>query len=314
MLLVVVVAALIVLVTAALSVIESAIIYVDDLRLSTILRHNPRHREDIKYIIKRKDQHLSSMVVLITLISIAGSSMIGAMAARYFNDLGLALFTAGLTYCMLVFAKLLPKLYSVQIAEQVLEVAAPFVRFVAFLLRPMIRFTLIWTRLFTIKQKTQPNLEELRGIIQHYSKTGIIGQEERNILDQALTSNRTTLSSLLQDTGPTVYLFAEDTLRDVRERVLNQPFKRYLVVEDGKTTGIVLYRHLTSSLIRGEYDKKVGELAKSVAWLEPDVTLLEAMQTMHETRSSVALLMGAAPENTRMVTAKQIYRAILQSA
>ena len=142
MLLVVVVAALIVLLTAALSVIESAIIYVDELRLSTILRNKPKHRDDIKYIIRRKDRHLSSMVVLITLISIAGSSVIGAIAARTFDDLGLAIFTALLTYCMLVFAKILPKLYAMQVADKVLDRTAPFVRFVAFLLRPVIRFTL----------------------------------------------------------------------------------------------------------------------------------------------------------------------------
>ncbi|MCW7554621.1 CNNM domain-containing protein [Endozoicomonas gorgoniicola] len=318
MLLVVVVAALIVLLTAALSVIESAIIYVDELRLATILRNSsknkPKNRDDIKYVIQQKDRHLSSMVVLITLISIAGSSVIGAIAAREFNDLGLAVFTVLLTYCMLVFAKILPKLYAVQVADQVLDYTAPFVRFVAFLLRPVIRFTLVWTRLFGIEDKRKPTLDELKGIIRHYGKTGIIARGERKMLEQALTSNRTTLGSFLEDTGPTVCLKAEATLGNVQERVLDQPYKRYLVVDNGKTTGVVLYRHLTSSLIRGHYDKKVSELARQVAWLEPDATLLEAMQALHETRSSVALLRGADPEKTRMVTAKQIYRAILQSA
>ncbi|AMO57919.1 hypothetical protein GZ77_12435 [Endozoicomonas montiporae] len=314
MLLVVVVAALIVLLTAALSVIESAIIYVDDLRLATILRNNPKNRDDIKYVIRQKDRHLSSMVVLITLISIAGSSVIGAIAARQFDDLGLAIFTALLTYCMLVFAKILPKLYAVQVADRVLDHTAPFVRFVAFLLRPVIRFTLIWTRLFGIQENRKPTLDELKGIIRHYGKTGIIAREERKVLEQALTSNHTTLANLLEDTGPTMYLKAEATLGEIQEQVLNQPYKRYLVVEDNKTTGVVLYRHLTGCLIRGDYDKKVGELARVAAWLEPSATLLEAMQTLHETRASVALVRGAEPEKTRMVTAKQIYRAILQSA
>lgn len=313
MFLVVAVATLIVLLTAALSVIESAIIYVDDLRLSTIKRNNPKHYEDIKFIIRRKDQHLSSMVVLITLISIAGSSAIGAIAAREFDDLGLAIFTVLLTYCMVVFAKILPKLYAVQVAEQVLDYSAPFVRVVAFLLRPVIRFALVWTKIFGIKDARKPTLDELKSIIRHYNKTGIILKGERRVLEQTLTSNRITLNDLLIDAGPTVFLQAKATLRDVQEKVLNKPFKRYLVVEDGKTTGVVLYRHLTGSLVRGQHDKKVGELTRPVAWLDPDATLLEAMQTLHETRCSVALLNGSIPENTRMVTAKQIYRAIFQS-
>ena len=313
MLLVVAVATLIILLTAALSVIESAIIYVDELRLSAILKNKSRHRDDVKYIIRRKDQHLSSMVVLITLISIAGSSLVGAMAARQFNDMGLAVFTALLTYCMLVFAKILPKLYAVQIAEEVLDYSAPFVRIITFLLRPVIRFTLIWTRLFGMQEKRKPTLEELKGIIRHYNKTGIIAKEERRMLEQTLMVNQVTLSDLLIDSGPTVYLHAEATLADVQERVLDNPYKRYLVVEGGDTTGIVLYRHLAGNLIQGQRELKVRELARPVAWLEPDATLLEAMQALHESRSSVALLRGTDPASTRMVTAKQIYRAILQA-
>lgn len=313
MLLVVAVATLIVLLTAALSVIESAIIYVDEIRLSTILRNKPEHRDDIKYIIRRKDQHLSSMVVLITLISIAGSSAIGAIAARQFDDLGLAIFTALLTYCMLVFAKILPKLYAVQVAEQVLDFSAPFVRMVAFLLRPVIRFTLVWTRIFGIKEPRKPTLEELKGIIRHYNKTGIIAKEERRVLEQALTVNQVTLADLSSDSGPTVYLHAEATLADVQERVLDNPFKRYLVVENGITTGVVLYRHLAGNLIQGQGELKVRELTRKVTWLEPEVTLLEAMQALHESRSSVALLRGADPASTRMITAKQIYRAVFQT-
>ena len=313
MLLVVVVATLIVLLTAALSVIESAIIYIDELRLSTILRNKPKNLDDIKYIIRRKDQHLSSMVVLITLISIAGSSLIGAMAARQFNDLGLAVFTALLTYCMLVFAKILPKLYAVQVAEKVLDHSAPFVRVITFLLRPVIRFTLVWTRLFGMRETRKPTLEELKGIIRHYNKTGIIAKSERRVLEQTLMVNQMTLGDLLSDSGPTVYLHAEATLSDVQDRVLDNPYKRYLVVEDGYTTGVVLYRHLAGSLIQGQHDRQVRELARQVTWLDPDATLLDAMQALHESRSSVALLRGTDPASTRMVTAKQIYRAILQA-
>ena len=101
------------------------------------------------------------------------------------------------------------------------------------------------------------------------------------MLEQALTSNRTMLSNLMEDSGPTVYLKAEATRwKRFRSGYLNQPFKRYLVVEEGKTIGIVLYRHLTCSLIRGAIrQKRLEHWQEPVAWLEPDVTLLEAMQS-----------------------------------
>ena len=313
MLLVVAVAVLIVVITAVLSVIESAIIYVDDLRLATILRRKPNHADDIRHVIKYKDEHLSSMVVLITLVSIAGSSSIGAIAASQFDDAGLIVFTVLLTYCMLVFAKILPKLLAIQVAATVLDRSARFVRVVCYLLRPVLRLTLVWVRLFRFRNPSGPDLDELKTILMHYNKSGIICREEWRMAEQTLNLNSRTLGELLSDGGPTIWLPAEATVSEVQERVLSNPFKRYVVVSGGRPTGIVLYRHVTSCLVDGSHDRKISELARKVVYLESGTTLLEAIQAFGEARVSVALLPGLAPEKTRMVTAKQIYRSILEA-
>ena len=180
------VAALIVILTGILSVIESAIIYVDELRLTTILRKRPKYADDIKYVIRNKHSHLSSMVVLITLVSISGSSMIGAMAARQLDDLWLAVFTGVLTYCMLVFAKILPKLFAVQMAESILNRSARFVRITCVVLKPLLRLTLIWVKLLKISPASDPTREELKSILKHFNKSGVIDREERKLAELAL--------------------------------------------------------------------------------------------------------------------------------
>lgn len=314
MLLVVAVAAAIVVLTAILSLIESAIIYVDDLRLATILRRKPANSEDIKYVIRRKDTHLSSMVVLITLISISGSSLIGAIAAQQMDDLGVALFTALLTYCMLVFAKILPKLFAAQLAEPILSRTARFVRVVCFVLRPVLKMTLVWVRFFSIQTANEPTRDELRGIIKHYNKSGVIDRAERKFAEQALQVNQTTVASLTSEEVLMVWLPAEATVAEVQGLICESPYKRYLVVDNNQVCGIVLYRHLTRCLVANTHDKKVGELAREVVVLEESCTLLEAVQAFKKSNYSVAILPGSKPESTRMISAKQVYQAILQAS
>ncbi|KEQ19496.1 CNNM domain-containing protein [Endozoicomonas numazuensis] len=314
MLLVVAVACLIVAVTAILSIIESAIIYVDDLRLATILRNKPVNKADIKYVIKHKEAHLSSMVMLITFISIAGSSLIGAIAARHFNDAGLAVFTALLTYCMLVFAKILPKLFAVQMAESVLNRSARSVRVICFVLRPLLKMTLVWVRLFRIENAQEPSRDELKGIIRHFNKSGVIEREERKMAELALKMNQKTLAALTIEDGPMVWLPSDSKVQDIQAFICKHSYKRYLVVNAGEVVGIVLYRHITSCLVNGSSEKTVGELAKQVIFLEEGNTLLDAVKAFDQARSSVALLAGQNPEQTRMVTAKQVYQAILQAS
>ncbi len=314
MLLVVAAAILIIIVTAVLSIIESAIIYVDDLRLATLLRHKPSHADDIKYIIRHKDSHLSSMVVLITLISIAGSSVIGAIAARQLNDISLAVFTALLTYCMLVFAKILPKLFAVQMAEPVLNHSAKFVRVVCFLLRPVLRLTMVWAKLFGLEAASDPTRDELRSILKHFNKTGIIEKEERNLAELALKMHQKTLEALTGDECRMVWLSSHSTIAEVQDNLRSEPYKRYLVVKDENVIGVVLYRHIASCMVNGDMNKTVGELAKKAVFLSQDSTLLDAMRAFGKERVSVALLSGRKPEQTQMITAKQVYRAILQAS
>ena len=314
MLLVVAVAACIILITAFLSMVESSIISVDDLRLARILQKNPAHERDIKYIIHNKSEHLSSIVLLSTLISIAGSSMVGALAAQSLDSAGLTIFTGLLTYCMLVFAKLLPKLIAVQIADRVLEILAPSVRVVCRLLKPLLWGTLIWARMLRLKRSDKITRDDLKSIIKYYSKSGVIGREESFIAEHALNIHDRKLADLLSDRGPMIWLPADATVESVYEKVKQSNFKRYIVISQGRATGIVLYRHLARAVINGEQNKTIGDLARQAIFLAPETTLLEALELFRSARASVAILPGDTPEESKFVTAKQIYRAVLQKS
>ncbi|WP_263082037.1 CNNM domain-containing protein [Endozoicomonas sp. Mp262] len=314
MLLVVVVAASIILVTAFLSIIESSIISVDDLRLARILQRQPAHEKDIKFIIHNKSEHLSSILLLTTLISIAGSSYVGALAAQKLDSIGLAVFTGLLTYCMLVFAKLLPKLLAVQIAGKVLEFLAPTIRVICTLLKPLLWGTLVWAKMLRCKKPSEITRDDLRSIIKYYSSNGVIGREESFIAEHALNIHDRKLADLLSDSGPMIWLPADATVEAIYDKVKQSPFKRYIVISQGRANGIVLYRHLAKAMINGERSMKIGDLARQAIFMAPETTLLEALEKFRSERASVAILPGDTPEESKFVTAKQIYRAVLQKS
>ncbi|MDP0589129.1 MAG: CNNM domain-containing protein [Candidatus Endonucleobacter bathymodioli] len=312
MLLVVVAAAFIVLSTAFLSIIESSILSIDDLKLAKILQNKPVHAKKIKYVIRNKNEHLSSIVLLSTLISIAGSSIVGALAAKTLSGTGLVVFTGLLTYCILVFAKLLPKLVAVQISGRVLEVLAPVIKIICLLLTPLVWGTLIWVRMLRLKRPDKITRDDLKTIIKYYSKSGVIGREESFIAEHALNIHNRNLSDLLSDQGSMIWLSAEETIEEVYEKVKQSNFKRYIVVSQGRAVGIVLYRHLARAVINGEQHKTIGDLARKALFINPETTLLEALELFRSAKASVAILPGKTLEDSRFITAKQIYRAVLQ--
>ncbi|PJE80981.1 hypothetical protein CI610_00034 [invertebrate metagenome] len=309
-----VVTACIIFVTGILSVLESALLCIDELKLATILRKSPEHSKDIRYVIHHKDAHLSSVVVLITLVSIAGSSVVGALAAQTFQDIGLIIFTLLLTYCMLVFAKMLPKLIAVRSAHQVIEITAPFIRISCRLLKPLLWITMIWARIFRLGHNSKASRDDLKSIIKHYGINGVIGQEESVLAEYALNLRYRRLDELLKTGGPMTWLPGSATVETVYEKVRTTPFKRYIVISEGEVIGVVLYRHLAAAMLNDQKQKTVSELARSAIFLEPDTSLLEAIEEFKSARASVAILPGKTPEESQFITAKQIFRAALHKS
>ncbi len=312
MLLVVFFACFIVAITAFLSLLESSVVSIDELKLVTILYRKPRNKDSIQMVFKKKREHLSAIVLLSTLVSISGSTLLGAMAAKEFNDLWMAVFTALLAYFMLVFAKVLPKLLAVQIAEKVVVQWSPLIRVIYRLTKYVLLLALFWTRILPRHTEETRSSDDLRSIIKHYNKRGVIGKPQRKLAEAALNSHEKVLSELVENSIPAVCLASEATVASVEDTMRLHPSKRYVVLKDSQPVGIVLYRHLARCLVNSEAGMTVGELMRKTIRLTPETSLHEAMTELHEARVSIILLLGDTVEQTRVITAKKLYRALLR--
>ena len=324
MLLVVAVALFVIVLTAYFSLLEASVLGIDDIRLATILRKQPEQKGSLQIIFNHKQEHLSALVLLSTLVSIAGSSFIGVLSVRVFDSTGLVVFTVLLTYGMLVFAKMLPKVLAVQAAEQVVVSRARFIRFLRELVRPVLGLALVWLKIFPVKKGQAHSRDDLHSIIQHYSQRGVIRQDERKLAQRVLVAQQKTLADLLLDHGSMISLDADSSIGALEDTLRYHPQKRYLVKDGEKTIGVVLYRHLARDFVQGRAEIQVRELVRQPLHLSPNTTLYEAMKKFKETEESVALLSPQAqgtsnPQNSsnahrcvQMVTVKQVYQALLQ--
>ena len=312
MFLVVFIAGLIIAATAFLSLLEASMVAVDELRLVTLLYNSPDNKQAINKVFEKKREHLSAVVLLSTLISISGSTCLGAMAARELNDLWLAIFTTLLAYFMLVFAKVLPKLLAVQLAGQVVGRCAPLIHGIYTIARPLLLLTLVWTRLLPKPVEPARSSDELRSIIKHYGKRGVIGKKQRKFAEAVLTADQRQLSQLVEHSQPVTCLDAEATIASVSATLRTSPSKRYVVLQDHNPVGVVLYRHLARSLVNNEENKTIGQLMRKTIILTPETTLHNAMTELQDARASFILLPGKAVEQTRIISAKMLYQAMLR--
>ena len=312
MFVVVAVALVVVVLTAYLSLLESSVLSIDELRLVTLLRKKPPLKKYIKTIFQNKREHLSALVMLTTLVSIAGSSFIGAIAAKEFDSIGLAVFTALLTYFMLVFAKMLPKTMATQVAGQIVSERARLICFIYTAVKPFLAMTSFWLKFIPAKSGHTATRDDLKGIIRHYNKRGVIGGDQRKLAETALRLKPVTLEDLLSNSARTACFEVEDTVATIVDTLRQSPYKRYVVTRQGEPVGVVLYRHLVRCMMDNQTEVTVGQLMRETIYLPPDTTLVEAVFEFQDSNASVALLPGKTPESVRFVTIKQVYHALLQ--
>ena len=312
MFLVVFIAGLVIAATSFLSLLEASVVAVDELRLVTLLYNSPDNKQAINKVFEKKREHLSAIVLLSTLISIAGSTFLGAMAARELSDLWLAIFTTLLAYFMLVFAKVLPKLLAVQIAGQVVGRCAPLIHGIYTITRPVLLLALVWTRLLPKPVEQTRSRDELRSIIKHYGKRGVIGKKQRKFAEAVLTSDQKQLSQLVEHSQPVICLNAEATIASVSATLRTSPSKRYVVLKDNNPVGVALYRHLAQCMVSNEEHKTVGQLMRKTIILTPETTLHRAMTELQDARASFILLPEVAVNQTRIISAKMLYQAMLR--
>ena len=297
--------------TAMLTLLESMLIYVDEIRLAYILSHRPPRPALLQKIIQQKQAYLSSIVLLINLISIGGSAMTGGLAAQLLDDWYLAVFSTGLTYIMLVFAKMLPKLLGPQVASQWLPKVSLIVHVLYLLATPLRWITLIWVRIFKIQSQNTLCLDELKFMLRHFNHEGLIHKETRKALEQVLASEHKTIESLAKP-APSLTLQASHSITQAKEVISTSHQKRYLVSDQEEFVGIVLRNNINKALLTQCPDYPLSSIMKPVSHLKPSTSLIEALQILSTNKHAYGLVFKG--QKACIFSTKAIYRAILKKS
>ncbi|WP_095210276.1 CNNM domain-containing protein [Endozoicomonas ascidiicola] len=302
-------AALLLIVTAFLTLLESILIYVDDVRLAGILSARPPRQQLLKEIVQNKQSYLSSMVLLINLISIGGSAIIGGVAAKYLTDSYLVMFSMLLTYVMLVFAKMLPKLLGPQLASKTLPKASLFLRIIYIGVAPLRWVTMIWARLFKVKDPQGLSIHELKYILRQLNHDGVMRKDTRRALEYVLASESRAIGELSKVADKNC-LDCRATVTSVSELVATLNRKWYLLMDSGSAIAVVSHRAILRTMNMGGGDVMLEEIGNDVSFLDANTSLLEALKVMKKNKVNLCVVTGMGQPRT--ISLKAIYKAVLK--
>lgn len=308
---------IIIILSSLFALVESAIMIMDDIKFHLFVNRSDikdKVKNRVQKIMNKKDKHVTAMVVAITFTSILGSSLLGALSAKYLSQEHVIIFTISLTYFMLVFARTLPKIIASYDYEKILIKWSWIARLSYFINYPFILLTLMWVKIFKLESKRQMSLNELKMIIKHYRKNGIIDKSEQKMLEKIFSIKQEKVYEVVEKINPVIMEY-DDYIEKYRAAFENTNNKRFFVRRDENMVGIVFYRDVAPEFVKGTtVETPVSEFCRPAIILEADDNLMDVIVELKENNTVLGIVVdNETGDPIGTITLKQIYSYILSN-
>ncbi|MDA3807857.1 MAG: DUF21 domain-containing protein, partial [Thiomicrorhabdus sp.] len=167
---------------------ETALLSLDKLRVH-FLQQKQRHGADkLAALLNNPDRLLGGILIGNNLVNIAASVIATSLCVSYFGDQGELLTILILTPVLLIFAEVCPKTYAAQYPEKTSFLVLNPIRFVVWILAPVIFVVSSISRLMTsfIRRNAAETLsiseDEIRAMIEVGEESGTVEAVQRQML------------------------------------------------------------------------------------------------------------------------------------
>ncbi len=181
------------------------------------------------FIKENMSRPVTTLVIGTNIITIVGSTLIGHLATETFGDKSIGLILALVTFLIIVFGEIFPKVFGEHYSAPIALVAAKPLLVLTQVLSPAIWIIEKSTKPFKTDETTTVSEEELKMLSEMGSEEGTIEHTEKELIQRIFTLNDLTAKDIMTPRTVIEGLPAERTLREVSVILLNKPYSRYPV-------------------------------------------------------------------------------------
>ena len=309
--------------SAFFSIAETSMMALNRYRLKHLVKLGHRGAKLAHALLARTDRLLGVILLGNNLVNAAAATLVGLMTIRFFGEdkIALGMGTLVVTFLILVFAEITPKVigaaYAERIAFAVSYVLTPLLK----VLYPVVWFVnLFVSSLLTLLRFKPPaggepqrlTAEELRSLVLeagHY-----IPKKHRSILVNLFDLERVTVEDVMTPRAHIEAVDLEAPLARIAEQLATSYHTRLLVYrsELGNIAGILHLRKVLALMREGELDRdKLVELLTEPYFIPASTPLFAQLQYFQENRQRLALVVDEYGELQGLMTLEDIIEEII---
>lgn len=314
--------AVLLLVSGFFSVAETSMMALNRYRLKHLVKQGHRAARLTQALLDRTDRLLGVILLGNNLINAASAVLVAEIAVRLFGqgELTLAAATLAVTFFILVFSEITPKVIGATYPE---AIALPS----AYVLTPLLRiaYPVVWfvnlfvqglLRIFFIKPKRELeghlSMEELRTLVLEGGK--FIPKKHQSIFLNLFELEDLTVDDTMTPRGQIEAIDLKDDIDDIRSTLSTAHHTRLVVCEGGldNVVGILHVRKVLNATRREQIDLDgLRNILREPYFVPEGTPLLDQLTRFQENQRHVGLVVDEYGEILGLVTLKDILEEIV---
>ena len=314
--------AVLLILSAFFSLSETSMMAINRYRLKHLLKQGNRGARLTTQLLRNTDKLLGVILLGNNLLNAAAATLVAVIVSLFFSHNELALFfgTVGVTFAILVFSEITPKVIAAAYPERIALASSYVLTPLLKLFSPVVWFVNLFVQALLMILRLKPGAENTQKISLEELKTLVleaghfIRKKHQTMLLNLFDLETITVDDVMVPRGQIEAINLDDEDDVIRNQLLTCYHTRLPVYRGSldNVTGIIHVRKVLNQLRNGEITSAVLEKIMREPYFVPSGTpLFSQLQLFQENRERVGLIVDENGEWKGLVTLEDIVEEII---
>jgi len=280
--------------SALFSAAETAFSSLNPIRLKQYIKNEVKHAQQALELVNDYTHVITTILIGNNIANIAMTTFATLLFSSLFKgNLALSLSMTALTILILLFAEILPKVLAKQHPESFAIFITPFIRLFRLLFSPISSLMSLVEK-EVLKQgddKVTATEDELVEIVQTIEMEGVLDQEERELIESAISFDDKTVREIMKTRDQVVFLYDNATPEQIINAISTHKYSRIPVISyvGLYAIGIIRERDVLECLLHHK-PISMENLLRPVSYISQRQRLQNALEKLQKSREHMAIV------------------------
>ena len=261
---------------------------------------------------KKVDEPIAAILTLNTIANTMGAALGGAVAGRLFGSTAMALFSAGLTFAVLLFSEIVPKTLGATYWKFLAKPAAYVLRAMVVIMKPVL-IPLGWLARLLTGTSERPTISraELEVLATIGLREGTLDEDEWKVVSNVIRLDQVSIAEVMTPRMDMVAVSADASVEEAMSVMLQEGHLRIPVYEGSldRVTGVLLARDLWRAHREGE--EHISGIVRAVPFAPASKPVEDLIPEMRKQRTKMAIVVDEFGGTAGLVTLEDLIEEII---